>query len=77
MKQEVLKFFDKIDEMLKNSDYILFEVAIALYERCDDSSVVRKLKGRDIEKLRKYIASTSIINEDVSDKIDEMLGVVI
>ena len=75
MKKEVLDYFDKIDNLLKGGDYILFEVAIALYERCDDISVIKSLKESDIDKLRKYISIRSILNDDVGDKIDEMLGV--
>ena len=77
MKKEVLDYFDKIDNLLKGGDYILFEVAIALYERCDDISVIKSLKESDIDRLRKYISTTSILNDDVGDKIDEMLGVML
>lgn len=77
MKKEVLDYFDKIDNLLKGGDYILFEVAIALYERCDDVSVIKSLKESDIDRLRKYISTTSILNDDVGDKIDEMLGVML
>lgn len=77
MKKEVLDYFDKINNLLKGRDYILFEVAIALYERCDDVSVIESLKESEINKLRKYISTRSILNDDVGDKIDEMLGVVL
>lgn len=77
MKEELLNYFDKIDNLLKAGDYILFEVAIALYERCDDISIIKSLKESDIDRLRKYISTTSILNDDVGDKIDEMLGVML
>lgn len=73
MKEELLEYFDKIDILLTQGDYILFEVAVALYERCDDRSVVENLTENEIQELRRYVSSTSIISEDVSDKIDEML----
>lgn len=77
MKEELLNYFDKIDVLLTQGDYILFELAFALYERCDDRSVVEKLTESDIAKLRDLISNYSVISDYLGDKIDDKLGDVV
>lgn len=77
MKEELLKYFDKIDLLLKQGDYILFELAFVLYERCDYRPALEKLSENEIKELRKHIAKYSVIDEYLQDKIDNLVGDVI
>lgn len=77
MKKELLEYFDKIDILLTQGDYILFELAFALYEKCDDRSVIEKLTESDIGKLREWVSKYSVISDYLGDKIDDKLGDVI
>lgn len=77
MKEELLNYFDKIDVLLTQGDYILFELAFVLYERCDDRSVVEKLTESDIKQLRDYISKYSVLSDYLGDRIDSLIGDVV
>jgi len=77
MKDEILNCMREFDKIISTSGSKLFRAALAFYIRCDTREV-EKMNSRDIDDMVDYIDKLgSILNEDLCDKIDEMIGDVI
>jgi hypothetical protein len=77
MKDEILNCMREFDKIISTSGSKLFRAALAFYMRYD-TCVVEKMNSRDIDDMVDYIDKLgSILNEDLCDKIDEMIGDVV
>lgn len=77
MKDNILEYMKKIEDICVCGDWYDFALAYALFERADIEDV-KELSEYTLRKLKNYMISLDTnLNDDLSDRIDETIGDVI